>query len=183
MEVEMVITSDATRHMTATKEHLQNMFDYVRWADGQVLAASRTVPDEGYYKDQGISIGSIHKLLVHCMSVQWIWLSRWRGENPTRIENHEDWPTRDSLLQRWPLVHSAITDFLGTTSQKQLSRDVQYRNTRGELSSLPLGDLMLHVIDHATYHRGQLNTMIKRAGGTPANISFHGFCNQKRKGL
>jgi uncharacterized damage-inducible protein DinB len=67
--------------MTATKEHLQAMFEYVRWADQQMLAASRTVPDEGYFKEQHISLGSIHKLLVHCMAAQWIWLSRWRGES------------------------------------------------------------------------------------------------------
>src|SRR5439155_660132 len=95
--------------MTVTKEHLQSMFDYVRWADQQMLAASRTVNDEGYYKEQQISIGSIHKLLVHCMAAQWIWLSRWRGESPTRLENHDDYPTRDALMQRWPLVHSSAS--------------------------------------------------------------------------
>jgi uncharacterized damage-inducible protein DinB len=167
--------------MNPTKEHLQHMFDFVCWADNQMLAASRTVPDEGYYKDQGISIGSIHKLLVHAMAAQWIWLSRWRGESPTRIESHEDYPTRDSVMLRWPLVHSAITDFLGTQSPKALARDVQYRNTRGELFALPLAELMLHVIDHATYHRGQLNTMIKHAGGQPGNVAFQVYLMQKRK--
>lgn len=167
--------------MTVTKEHLQSMFDYVRWADQQMLAAGRSVPDEGYYKDQQISHGSVHKLLVHAMAAEWIWLSRWRGESPTRLENHEDYPTRDALMQRWPLVHSAITDFLGTQSPKSLAREVQYRNTRGELFSLPLADLMLHVIDHATYHRGQLNTLIKRAGGQPSNISYQVYMLQKRR--
>src|SRR5262245_32845651 len=167
--------------MTVTKEHLQAMFDFVCWADNQMLAAARSVGDDGYYKEQGISIGSIHKLLVHSMAAQWIWLSRWRGESPTRIETHEDYPTRDSVLLRWPLVHSAITDFLGTQSQKALARDVQYRNMRGELFSVPLGELMLHVIDHSTYHRGQLNTMIKHAGGQTANVSFHVYCINKRK--
>jgi uncharacterized damage-inducible protein DinB len=167
--------------MTVTKEHLQAMFDYVRWSDQQMLAASRTVNDEGYFKEQQISLGSIHKLLVHCMAAQWIWLSRWRGESPTRLENQDDYPTRDALMQRWPLVHSAMTDFLGTQTPKSLARDVQYRNTRGELFSLPLADLMLHVIDHGTYHRGQINTMIKRTGGQPANISYLQYSMQKRK--
>lgn len=167
--------------MTVTKEHLQAMFDFVRWGDQQMLAASRSVPDEAYYKEQQISIGSIHKLLVHCMAAEWIWLSRWRGDSPTRLENHEDYPSRDVLMQRWPLVHSAMTDFLGTQSPKSLARDIQYRNTRGELFALPLADLMLHVIDHATYHRGQLNTMIKRAGGQTVNISYHAYSMQKRR--
>ena len=84
-------------------------------------------------------------------------------------------------MQRWPLVHSAITDFLGTQSPKSLARETQYRNTRGELFSLPLADLMLHVIDHETYHRGQLNTMIKRAGGQPGNVSYQLYSMQKRR--
>ena len=157
------------------------MFEFVRWADQQMLAASRSVPDEAYFKDQQISIGSIHKLLVHCMAAQWIWLSRWRGESPPRIENHEDYPSRDSVLLRWPLVHSALTDFLGTQTPKSLARDIQYRTSKGELYALPLGDLMLYVIDHSTYHRGQLNTMIKKAGGQTANVSYHHYALQKRR--
>jgi uncharacterized damage-inducible protein DinB len=42
------------------------------------------------------------------------------------------------------------------------------RNTYGEWFSLPLGETMIHVVDHATYHRGQINAMIKMAGGMPA---------------
>jgi uncharacterized damage-inducible protein DinB len=167
--------------MTATKEHLQHMLDYVRWADGQMLSAARTAPDEGYYKEQGISIGSLHKLLVHCMAAQWLWLSRWRGENPTRLESHEDYPTRDSVAQHWPLVHSAMSDYLGAQSSKSLAREIQYHNTRGELFSLPFCDQMLHVIDHAAYHRGQVNTLIKRAGGQPGNFSYSSYCMQKRR--
>src|SRR4051812_15176947 len=79
--------------MTVTKEHLREMFEFLRWADQQMMAAARQVPEDGYYKDQGISIGSIHKLLVHCMAAQWVWLSRWRGESPTRLESHEDYRT------------------------------------------------------------------------------------------
>ena len=157
------------------------MFEFLRWADQQLMDAARQVPDDGYYKDQHISIGSIHKLLVHCMAAQWLWLSRWRGESPTKLENHEDYPTRDSLEQRWPLVHSATLDFLGLQTPRSLARDVQYRTTRGETYNVPLGELMLHVIDHASYHRGQINTMIKHAGGKPANCSYHDYITQKAR--
>jgi uncharacterized damage-inducible protein DinB len=167
--------------MTATKEHLREMFEFLRWADQQMMAAARQVPEAGYYQDQGISIGSIHKLLVHCMAAQWIWLSRWRGESPTRLESHEDYPTRDALEQRWPLVHSAMLDFLGLQSPKSLAREVQYKNTRGEVFSVPLGELMLHVLDHASYHRGQLNTMVKHAGGKPANVMYQHYVVQKSR--
>ena len=167
--------------MTATKDHLHNMFEYVRWADAAIIRAACTVPDAGYYKEQGISIGSIHKLLVHCMAAQWIWLSRWRGECPTCLENHEDFPTRDSLEQRWPLVHSAMLDFLGLQSQKCSCASSNTR-TRGEkIYNVALGDLMLHVIDHGSYHRGQINTMIKHVGGTPGTVAYHLYALEKTR--
>ena len=167
--------------MTATKEHLTNMFEFVRWGDNLIMRAARSVPDEGYYREQGISAGSIHKLLVHVMAAQWLWLSRWRGDSPTRIETHEDYPTRDALEQRWPLVHSAVLDFLSMQSPKSLARVLEYRNNKGEVYALPLGDTVLQVIDHSIYHRGQLNTMIKRAGGTPAPAGYVLYCFQKAR--
>ena len=164
---------------TPSKEHFRDLLDYMRWGDRLMMSAARSVPDEEYYKDQGISFGSIHKLMVHCMAVQWLWLSRWRGEVAMRLESHEQYPTRASVEQRWPLVHSAMLDFLGLQSTNSLSRVIEYKNMKGEHLSLPLSDLMLHVIDHATYHRGQVASMIKRAGGQPAAISYHRFALER----
>lgn len=169
--------------MSITKELLRDLFEYVRWADGQLITAARSVGDDAYHREQGISLGSIHKLQVHMMAAQWVWLCRWRGESPTRIENHEDYPNRDSVEQRWPLVHSAIFDFLGLQSPKSLAREVQYRNLKGEIFTAPLAELMMHVIDHAAYHRGQLNTMIKKAGGTPQPISYVNYVLSKSRAV
>lgn len=169
--------------MSITKELLRDMYEYVRWADHQLITAARSVNDEAYHKEQGISLGSIHKLQVHMMAAQWVWLCRWRGESPTRIENHEDYPTRDSVEQRWPLVHSAVFDFLGLQSPKSLAREVQYRNLKGEIFTVPLAELMMHVIDHAAYHRGQLNTMIKKSGGSPQAVSYVNYILSKNRAL
>ena len=74
-----------------------------------------------------------------------------------------------------------MLDFLGMQSPKSLSRIVQYKNTRGEIYNVPLGDLMLHVVDHGSYHRGQINTMIKHASGTPAAVAFHTYALHKAR--
>jgi uncharacterized damage-inducible protein DinB len=159
----------------------REMFEYVRWGDQQSLMAARSVPDELYYKDFGLSHGSIHKMLVHMMAAQWTWLSRWRGQSPPKLETAEDYPTRILLEQRWPLVHAAMMDFVAHQSPSALARTVNYRNTRGETFTLPLANLLLHVIDHATYHRGQLNSLIKKAGGTPVYVSFQLWSLNKDK--
>lgn len=161
--------------------HLREMCEYLRWADHQSMLAARTVTDEAYYKDVGISFGSLHKVLVHNMAIQWLWLCRFRGESPKRCEDHTDYPTRMTLEQRWPLVHAALIDFVGHQSQQALQSVVTYHDTRDESHTLPLRDMILHLIDHGSYHRGQINTLIKRGGGTPSHISYRLWCIEKAK--
>ena len=57
---------------------LQLLWQYRVPADEQVLAAAVNVDDKSYHCDQGILAGSIHDLLVHCMSAQTSWLQRLR---------------------------------------------------------------------------------------------------------
>jgi uncharacterized damage-inducible protein DinB len=159
------------------------MCEFLRWGDQQSLIAARSVRDPDYYKDQQISQGSLHKMLVHCMAVQWLWLCRFRGESPKRLEDSAEVPTRMDLEQRWPLVHAALIDFIGRQTQNQLNNPVSYHDTRGELHTLPLREMVLHLIDHGSYHRGQINTLIKRAGGTPIAISYRLWAGERAKVL
>lgn len=63
-------------------------------------------------------------------------------------------------------------DFLERQTADSLAADVAFNDLSGRPAAGPLGEQMLHVVDHATYHRGQLNSMIKLAGGTPATIMY-----------
>lgn len=159
----------------------RELFEYVRWGDHECLLAARSVSDQEYFREQPISHGSLHKQLVHMMVAEWLWLSRWRGSTNAKAETVEDYPTRMAVEQRWPLVHAALLDFVAHQTPSSLARNVTYRTSRGDLVTLPLASLMIHVIDHAAYHRGQLNTMIRRAGGQPRSISFHAYSLQKEK--
>ena len=152
-----------------TRGLIHGLFEYMKWGDELMVeaAAAARVPDGAYYLHRGMSHGSIHGLLVHGMGAQDVWLRRWRGEGEARIEGVEACPTRADLLGRWPDVHRALLDFLGGESDASLERIVVARNTYGERFSLPLGATMLHVVDHATYHRGQVNSMLKQAGAEP----------------
>lgn len=155
--------------MTFDKPTLRGLFGYMRWADELMMSTAGTVGDEAYYADRGFSLGSIHKLLVHGLAAQRIWLTRWRGGMPPRIETDADHPTRALLEARWPAMHDELSAFLEAQTDATLAAEVQGINAFGEPFSLPLGGLMNHVVDHATYHRGQINSMIKLAGGTPCN--------------
>ncbi len=147
---------------------LRFMWGYMADADAQVLAASASVSDEGFARDQGISFGSIEKLLSHAMTAQSVWLRRLRGEDVAYAELPA--VPRAALAGRWGAIHADMLAFAGEQTAETLGRVIRSRNRAGKVFELPAWVVMHHVADHATYHRGQLNSMIKLAGGTPSGV-------------
>ena len=163
-------------------EQVRDAFEYTAWADRRSVEVARSVPADGYVFEQDISLGSVHKVLVHMLAVQELWLARWKGAPPARMADVTDYPTLAAVEERWPAVHAELTAFVAGQTPASLAGSVSYRNSRGEAFSLPLGELMLHVADHATYHRGQLNSMAKRAGGKPLPIMRVTWALERRAG-
>jgi uncharacterized damage-inducible protein DinB len=149
--------------------------EFMEWGDHQLLAVAATIPQEEYFRDRGISAGSLHKLLVHMMAAQWIWLCRWRGETSPHFEDENDHPTLQSLKDRWVVVHDEMKRFLAEQTTTSLLTVFSYKDTRGNPHSLPLGRFIQHMLDHGTYHRGQANTLIKLCGGQPINLSLYKY--------
>lgn len=161
--------------MMITVGLIRRLFGYMKWADEMMLASTIGIPDAEYYRHRGLSHGSIHRLLVHGMAAQRVWLRRWRGAGEAAIEGEAEFPTRDDLARHWPATHADLFAFLDQQTDESLQAAVSARNTYGERFALPLGELMLHVVDHATYHRGQINSMIKMAGGSPAAAYYQRY--------
>ena len=154
---------------------LPRLMEFMFWGDRRVMAAALGVAEPEYYAARNFSAGSLHKLLVHAMAAQCVWLSRWRGSQIYRLEDVPDYPTRESLLARWPAVHEELATFLRGQTAATLEAPCRYRNSHGDWVTLPLGELILHCLDHGTYHRGQINSMIKLAGGTPVGLNYYQF--------
>ena len=158
--------------MPSFAELLLRKSRFMKWGDEQIIAAARPIAADEYYRDRGISFGSLHKLLVHVMGAQWIWLERWKGNSPPRLLDATDYPTRELLWEAWPLLHRDFIEFITTQTPETIHRLIHYQNSRGEKFSVPLSELILHTLDHGTYHRGQTNTLIKLAGGQPAAVNY-----------
>ena len=139
------------------------------------MAAACGIDGQPYYAARDFSAGSLHKLLVHAMAAQWVWLSRWRGAANYRLSDVPEYPTRESLLAQWPVVHEEFAAFMHAQRAETLEALCTYRNSRGDSVTLPLGEQIVHCLDHGTYHRGQINSMIKLAGGKPVSLNYYEF--------
>lgn len=161
--------------MTPSKDHLCRMFEYVRWCDHRHLDACRSVPAENYLHDYGFSFRTVHDTLVHMLAAQVVWLRRWEGESPQRMLNRTDLPDLESVRMQWGGVHAQFGDFLHRQSQQTLAQKLEWTTADGRFITLPLGHLVVHCLDHATFHRGQLNSLITLAGGKPPRVMYYNY--------
>jgi uncharacterized damage-inducible protein DinB len=151
-------------------DYLKQQYDYVKWADVRSLEAAASVPAEAYHRDFGFSFGTVHKTLAHMIAAQDIWVGRWQGESRSFL-SIEDLPTLEAARQQMAKTHDEVTAFVGRQTEASLEQRVSYVRNNAPMSGV-LWHLVNHCFDHANYHRGQLNSLVKLAGGKPAATMY-----------
>jgi len=136
------------------------------WANTQVVNLLQTVPDDIYFKENKNSFPSIAKTVLHIWGAQNIWLKRLQGESLTTWPKHPDQDSKAGQLNG--LIKSAqdILDLVVAKDESFLSSRYSYTNMKGEPFTDAVEDTLFHVVNHSTYHRGQIITMLREAGVT-----------------
>jgi len=148
------------------------LWDYTKWADARAFDAVAKLTPEQYGKDLGSSLKSVRDTLTHLVSAQWIWLSRWKGTAPKAMWAPGDYAGLAALRERWTALHAEIEAFVAGQTDASLPKDLVYQNLKGETLKYPLGALLLHMVNHSTYHRGQVTTLLRQLGAQPASTDL-----------
>jgi uncharacterized damage-inducible protein DinB len=115
--------------------------------------------NEQLHRQQGHSWGDVHSLLVHMMSSETVWLNRWHGDPPKSHLDPKDYPTLAALREKWTQVEAEMRSFLNSQTEASLQSVIAYRNFQGEAFRVPLWQMLMHVANHETHHRGELAAM------------------------
>lgn len=140
---------------------------YNSWANDRVLGAVSRLPEGDFIRDLGSSYRSIRDTLTHVVWSEWIWLQRWKGNSPRVAFSPADFPNESRLRERFLAVAAERSAFLGDLPADRLAQPVEYTSLRGETWRYPLWQQLHHVVNHSTYHRGQVATMLRQVGATP----------------
>jgi uncharacterized damage-inducible protein DinB len=140
-------------------EHYRRLFRYNEWANREVLASLQ----------KGGTARSI-ELFAHIISAERVWLERIRKQ----AQPFPVWPGFDSEKCEVEAAESARLwrEKLAQISEKDLAEPVSYTNTVGERYTSRMEDILMHVITHSTYHRGQIATDTRAGGQVPAYTDF-----------
>ena len=159
---------------------INDLYEYNYWAKSRLLSVVETLSTEQFSKDLGSSHGGIHGTLVNSMAAEEIWLKRWKGESPTALRSGPEFPTFDAVENHWAMIEHEMMGFCHMLkTNEDILKVVSYKDIKGNPSSHPLYQMMQHVVNHSSYHRGQVVTMLRQVGVKPNGTDLITFYRNK----
>ncbi|MFL6193819.1 MAG: DinB family protein [Thermoanaerobaculia bacterium] len=146
---------------------------YTLWADRLCLDAARGVPPEALAREAGVSFGSLLGTLCHILGSQRRWLARFTGQQATAGD--PAFPDVESLAAGWSETASELEFFLASLTEEQLAAEIAWVDSEGPTYSRPLWQPVCHMVNHSTYHRGQVASLMRQLGYQPPRTDLIHF--------
>lgn len=149
-----------------------DLLSYDEWANARLVEAVRALPDAARRRRDDSAFGSLHGTITHLIAAEWVWLERWQGRSPTAPPSWVGDATLDELRARLEAIEIArAAHVLGLTAEA-FARPIAYRLFNGQESASALPPLVRHVVNHSTYHRGQVAMRLRQLGEPPPATDY-----------
>ncbi len=153
-----------------------SLYSYSYWARDEQLTVCGLLSEEQFTRHMISSFPSVQATLVHMVESEWVWSERWYGHSPTTQQVQEFMPDQSPTLvvlkERWHAVESSVRRYLASLGEDDLKKELRYVNRQGEAWIYPLWQALFHLVNHQTYHRGQVTTLLRQLGVAPPQIDY-----------
>lgn len=140
--------------------------EFMKWADETMLAVLLKAPADKVTADLGNSFKSLLDTLNHVYLAELVWFKRLQGEN-ARLADLPVPANPEALAKAWPDLHQLWLAWADSFGAEDFSGPFVFRNNAGGESTLPYWQIVMHVANHGSYHRGQFTTLLRQSGLTP----------------
>ena len=164
-----------------TPNPFAHLYSYNRWANGRLLEAAAALPGSLLERDLGVSHRSLWATLQHIVWGEWRWLGRWR-ERPATGLSPLDCSDLAALQTRWAEITRDQQEFLRQLTPTDLERIIGYENPPGTRWEYSLRDMLQHLVNHSTYHRGQVAALLRQLGAVPPATDYLVFLDELAAG-
>jgi len=160
---------------------LKTLLDYHYWARDRLLDVVEPLTPEQFSRDLGSSFKSIRDTLAHLHAAEWAWHSRWNGVSPTGLLPADRFADVAGVRAAWVEIEDQIRGFVDQGGEANVDKVYQFRLFSGAEGSAPFWQMLQHLVNHASYHRVQVTTMLRQLGAQPAqSLDMITFYRQQR---
>jgi uncharacterized damage-inducible protein DinB len=156
------------------KAHLEQCAAYNRWANARLYEAALALSPEAYRRDTGVFFKSLHGTLNHLLLTDRLWFKRLTGvgEHPNQLDAiiHED---RRELARARAAEDDRIVAYVGGLGAADLDGLQRYATTAGKPFEQKRRDILAHVFNHQTHHRGHAHAILSICtGAAPPSLDM-----------
>jgi uncharacterized damage-inducible protein DinB len=162
-----------------TPEEIRLLFDYNAWANHRSLDAAAQLSDEHFIKPLGSSFSSVRDTLVHICGTEWVWLERCHGRSPSSIPSDSHIQTVRALRAHWNPQSDNLLTYIKGLTQTELDGIMNYKTINFGAYQNPLWQSLQHMVNHGTYHRGQVSTLLRQLGVKPILMDLIHFYRER----
>jgi uncharacterized damage-inducible protein DinB len=161
-------------------QEIRQLFDYNRWANQRSLTAAEKLTAEQFTRPMGSSFSSVRDTLAHIYGAEWIWSERFQGRSPSALPNVNQFVDLQTLREAWLVHEQRLAKFVVALTQSDLDRPLEYKTLKFGVYRNPLWQSMLHLVNHGTYHRGQVTTLLRQLGAQPILLDLMHFFRERQ---
>ena len=160
-------------------EEMRVLFEYNAWANHRALDAASALSADQFTQPLGSSFSSVRDTLAHICGAEWIWFERFHGRSPSTLPDVKAFANADSLRRHWFLQEAELLAFVKGLTQQDLDYVMEYQTLKFGAYRNPLWQSMQHVVNHGTYHRGQVTTLLRQLGAQPLLTDLMHFYRER----
>jgi uncharacterized damage-inducible protein DinB len=149
-------------------QDLSTLLDYHYWARDRMFDALESLTPEQADRDMGNSFKSIHDTVTHLYAAEWAWYSRWQGTSPIALLPADTFADLAAVRRAWAELGTKVRALLEELGEDGVARVFEFKLFSGQSGASPFWQMLQHVVNHASYHRGQVTTMLRQLGAQPA---------------
>jgi uncharacterized damage-inducible protein DinB len=170
----MEVPSFHNLNMPVTADTLRLHFDYSAWASRRLMEAASKLTPEEMARDFKTSDSNVVNTLAHVFAADRIWLSRVQGAPRATFLDPTDCEFM-ALDREWPALYKRWKEWLTPLTDDGAQAKIAYRDMKGNPYEQPLWQILLHVVNHGTHHRGQAAGFLRAMGHTPPALDLIAF--------
>jgi uncharacterized damage-inducible protein DinB len=160
------MTETMTKAVGMPKKYFLDLADYIIWADNIIMEWLHQINEAQWEQGINSSFSTIKQTTLHIVSAEMIWLDYWtKAPDPVFLSVKFN-GTKNELIAIWKQSAAGLKTFIEAYPEENYMQPVLFKWPKGGEGSMEFWQTFSHFINHATYHRGQLVTMLRQVGFT-----------------